>query len=162
MSGSARGSVCVASAALATAFFAVVALTASAATVPNPCKLVAPVTIASTLGLKDVTLKGTLSTRPDGAVKQSLCTFTQGTTKIEIMVAPHQTSGGSGGPPGMKKLLPSGLGSAATDYYDTTPPYTFANVSFTKADIDASAYDSGTLPNNLVVNLARLVYKALP
>ena len=162
MSGSVRPRLVAAAAVLSAACLGVFATAALAATVPNPCKLLSPATIASTVGLKGVTLTGILSTRPDGAVKQSLCTFTHGTTKIEIMVAPHQPSGGSGGPPGMHKLLPSGLGSGATDYYDTTPPYTFANVSFTKGNLDATAYDSGTLPNDLVVELARLVYKALP
>lgn len=62
----------------------------------------------------------------------------------------------------MKELRPSGLGAGATDYYDTTPPYLFANVSFTKGGFDASAYDSGTIANERIVALAHVVYKALP
>jgi len=44
------------------------------AATPDPCSLVPGGTVAATLGLKGVTLAGKLSTRADGAVKQSVCT----------------------------------------------------------------------------------------
>ena len=44
------------------------------------------------MGLKGVTLTGKLSTRPDGGVKQSVCTYTHGKTTIQIDLAPHQPS----------------------------------------------------------------------
>jgi hypothetical protein len=135
---------------------------ARAAAVPNPCALVPAATVASTVGLKGVMLKGKLSTRPDNGVKQSLCTYKHGSTAIEILVAPHQQSGGSGGPPGMKHVKVSGLGASATDFYDTNPKFAFANVAFTKGELDAGAYASGVIANAKIVALARVVYKALP
>lgn len=153
----------VGSAAVIAACLSVFAPTASATAVPNPCTIVPVATVASTLGLTGVSLKGKLSTRPDGRVRQSLCTFTHAATKIEILIAPHQPVGGSGGGlPGMVTATPSGLGSAAHDYYDTEPKYAFANVEFTKGSFDAGAYDSGPIPNSDMVALARLVYTALP
>ncbi len=147
----------------ALAVLGIVGPTASAATVPNPCQLVSVATVASTIGLKGVPLAGKLSTRPDGRVTQSLCTFSHGGTTIEILIAPHQTSGGSGGgAPGMQTAKPSGLGSAASDYYDARLQYAFANVEFTKGAFDAGAYDHGTISNDRMVALARLLYNALP
>ena len=81
---------------------------------------------------------------------------------LEIMIAPHQTSGGSGGPPGMVIQKPSGLGTGATFAYDTNPKYEFANASFTKGGFDAGVWDNGKYPNADILSLARLVYKALP
>src|SRR5438132_4050242 len=73
----------------------------SAATVPNPCNIVPTSVISSSVGFSGAALKGKVSTRPDGMFKQTLCTFTKGGAKLEIYIAPHQPSGGSGGPPGM-------------------------------------------------------------
>jgi hypothetical protein len=130
--------------------------------VPNPCTIVPSGTVASTVGLKGVSLVGKLSTRPDGAVKQSLCTFSRDGATLEILIAPHQPSGGSGGPPGMVMTKPSGLGAGATFAYDTNPKYLFANASFTKGSIDAGVWDNGKFPHGDVLELARKVYAALP
>jgi len=135
---------------------------ASGAATPNPCTLVPAGTVASTVGLKGVTLTGKLSTRADGAVKQSVCTYAHGKATIQIDVAPHQTSGGSGGPPGMVKGTVTGLGTGATFFYGTNPKFLFATVSFTKGGFDASVYNNGTVPHEDVPTLAKLVYKALP
>jgi hypothetical protein len=134
---------------------------ASPVTVPNPCTLVSAATVAATVGLTGVTLTGKSSERPDGPVKQSVCSYTHGSTLIQILVAPHQPSGGSSGPPGMKTGAARGLGTGAVNFYDTSPQYAFANISFTKAGLDGGARDTGTLPDSKILALARLVYKAL-
>ena len=134
---------------------------AGAAAVPNPCTLVSPAVVSSTVGLSS-TLSGKLSTRPDGKVKQSLCTFTHGAATLEIVVAPHQPSGGYGGPPGMVMTHPSGLGTGATFAYGTNPRFLFANASFTKGSLDGGVYDNGKLPTADILSLAKIVYKALP
>jgi hypothetical protein len=139
-----------------------IASAASAATVPNPCKIVPAGTVVSAVGLKGVSLEGKISTRPDGLAKQTLCTFKHGAALLEIYVAPHQQSGGSGGPPGMVIAKPSGLGSGATFAYDVNPKYAFANASFTKGALDAGVWDNGKFPSADILALARLVYKALP
>jgi hypothetical protein len=162
MSGSAVRRLVAASTACLIASSGSVALGAPAAAVPNPCTIIRAATIATTVGLKAVTLMGKLSTRADGKVHQTLCTYLHATTTITIILTPHQPSGGSGGPPGMKKVAVSGLGSTATDYYDTNPRYIFANVSFTKAGIDATALANGPLANEAMVALAHVLYKALP
>jgi hypothetical protein len=134
-----------------------------AATVPNPCTVVSTATIASTLGVKGTVASGKLTTRPDGKVKQDVCTFSVAGTNLQIDDAPHQPVGGyGGGAPGMKSVTPTGLGSAARFFYDTKSGFTFSNVSFTKGNIDAGVYDSGSLPHGRVLALARLVYNALP
>ena len=138
------------------------AVTAAGAAVPNPCTVVASGTVATTMGLKGVTLSGKLTTRPDGRVKQSVCTYTVGKNTIQIDLAPHQQSGGSGGPPGMVLLKLTGLGPGATYAYDTNPKFEFASVSFTKGAIDAGIYENGSLPRADVPALARILYKALP
>jgi hypothetical protein len=160
MKGWLRYLVGAASAALAVATFA--ALAQGAAPVPNPCVLVSADTVGSTLGLK-TTAAGKVSTRPDGSVKQSVCTYQDGATMIQLALSPHQQSGGSGGGvPGMKHATPSGLGPAASDFYDTEAKFAFANVDFTKGAIDVVVYDKGAIPNAHMVALARTVYKALP
>lgn len=133
---------------------------ASAAPVPNPCTIVSASAIAPLFGGKAIV--GARSTRPDGAVKQSLCTFTQGAVKLQILVSPHQPSGGFGGPPGMVVTKPAGLGVGATFAYDTNPKYQFANATFTKGALDAGVWDNGKLPNAAVLKLAKSVYAALP
>jgi hypothetical protein len=139
------------------------AAAASGATVPNPCTLVSASAVASSLGLEGAPLTGVLSKRADGPVKQSLCTYTHGTTKIQVQVAPHIPSGGSGGGvPGMKETTPAGLGSTAHEFYDTNPKFAFTNVQFTKGSFDAGVYDSGTIPNARIVALAKILYKSLP
>ena len=75
----------------------VVSLGALGAAVPNPCKLVPAATVASTLKLKGPAPSGKLTTRADGAVKQDVCTFAIAGKQLQIDVAPHQVSGGSGG-----------------------------------------------------------------
>jgi hypothetical protein len=140
---------------------AVVASGAAGAATPNPCSLVPGATVASTLGLKGVTLSGKLSTRPDGKVKQSVCTYTNGKTSVQIDVAPHQPSGGSGGPPGMVRGVVSGLGPGAMFFYGTNPHFLFASVSFTKGGYDVGVYNNGTVPHQDVPLLAKLVYAAI-
>jgi hypothetical protein len=132
------------------------------ANVPNPCTILALPVVSSTVGLGGVTLHGVRSTRPDGRLTQALCTFTHGTAKLEIYVAPHQPSGGSGGPPGMVITKPSGLGVGATFAYDANPHFSFANAFFSKGAFDAGVWDNGKLPNGDILALARSVYKALP
>ena len=134
---------------------------ASAATVPNPCTILPGSTISGTVGLKGVTLQGKVSTRPDGPVKQSLCTFKHAGATLEIMIAPHEASGGSGGPPGMVITKPSGLGTGATFVHDENPAYTFANAYFTKGNFDAGVWDNGKLPNADILTLARKLYAQL-
>ena len=107
-------------------------------------------------------MTGKLSTRPDGKVKQTLCTYTNGAATLEIGVSPHVPSGGSGGPPGMVLTHPSGLGTGATFAYGTNPKYKFATALFTKGNIDALVYSNGTYANAGIVALAHLVYAALP
>jgi hypothetical protein len=136
------------------------AAAASAAPVPNPCTIVSGSAIAPLFGGKAIA--GTRSTRPDGAVKQSVCTFTQGAVKLQILVSPHQPSGGFGGPPGMVVTKPPGLGQGATFAYDTNPKYQFANATFTKGGFDGGVWDNGKLPNAAVLKLAKSVYAALP
>jgi hypothetical protein len=134
-----------------------------AATVPSPCTLVSTATIASTLGVKGTVASGKLTTRPDGKVKQDVCTFTVAGTQLQIDAAPHEPVGGSGGgAPGMKSVTPTGLGSAAEFFYDTRSGFQFASVSFTKGNIDAGVYEHGTLAHERVLALAKLVYNALP
>ncbi len=133
----------------------------AAGAVPNPCTIVSVSAVSSAAGLKGVVLHGSRSTRPDGAVKQSICTFKHGPATLEIYIAPHQPSGGSGGPPGMVLTRPAGLGSGASFAYDLNPKFQFANVSFTKSGFDAGVWDNGKYPSGDVLALARLVYKAL-
>jgi hypothetical protein len=140
----------------------VVAASALGGTVPDPCTLVPGGTVATTVGLKGVTLVGKVSTRPDNAVKQTLCTFTRGAAKLEILVAPHQPSGGFGGPPGMVVTKPAGLGTGAMFVYDLNPQYAFASASFTKGAIDGGVWDNGKFPHADVLALAHQVYAALP
>ena len=132
-----------------------------AAPVPNPCKVVPFSTISTSVGLQGASLVGKLSTRPDGTLKQTLCTFKHDAAALEIYVAPHQQSGGSGGPPGMVLSKPTGLGAGATFAYDQDPKYEFANASFTKGAFDAGVWDNGKFPAADVLALARIVYKAL-
>jgi hypothetical protein len=135
---------------------------ASAAKVPNPCSLVPASEVTATMGVKGATLVGKLSTRPDGAVKQTLCTYTRGAATLEIQIAPHQTSGGYGGPPGMVITHPSGFGAGDTFAYGTNPKFLFANMSFTKGGFDAGVYDNGKYANADVLALAHKVYAAIP
>ena len=159
MSGLTRGTFAFVIASL----FGVAAVTAAgAASVPNPCTLVPAATLSSAVGLKGVVLKGKVSTRPDGAAKQTLCTFKHGAAVLEIYIAPHQPSGGSGGPPGMVITKPAGLGVGATFAYDQNPKYEFANAAFTKGGFDAGVWDNGKLPAAEILGLARIVYKLLP
>jgi hypothetical protein len=132
--------------------------TAAGAKTPNPCTLVPIGTLGSTVGL---TSPGKLSTRPDGRVKQTLCTFTKGATMLEIYVALHQPSGGSGGPPGMVISRPAGIGGG-TFATDSNPKFAFANAFFTKGKLDAGVWDNGKVPAAKVLALARIVYKDLP
>jgi hypothetical protein len=134
---------------------------AGGAPVPNPCKLLPGSTIAAAVGLKGTALSGKLSKRPDGATKQTLCTFTHGAAKLQIYVAPHQASGGSGGPPGMVVTKPAGLGAGATFAYDVNPKFAFANVFFTKHGLDAGVWDNGKFPKGKILSLGRKVYAAL-
>jgi hypothetical protein len=66
---------------------------AGATGVLNPCSLVPASKVASSVGLSGVVLTGTRSTRSDGAVKQTVCTFKHGDAQLEIYVSPHQASG---------------------------------------------------------------------
>lgn len=134
----------------------------AAPVVPNPCTLVPGSKIASSVGLSGMTLTGVKTTRPDGAVKQSLCTFKHGKAVLEIYISPHQVPGGSGGPPGMVFSKPSGLGAGATFVYDLNPKYEFANAYFTKGSFDAGVWDNGSFPKGDVLALAHTVYAALP
>jgi hypothetical protein len=133
---------------------------ANAAAVPNPCTLVPSAAIASAFG-GTAAPSGARSTRPDGKVSQTLCTFSKGDAKLQIMIAPHQVSGGSGGAPGMVVTHPSRLGSSGAFYYDTNPHFAFGNVSFTKAGLDVSVYDNGKLANAAMLALGRKVYAAI-
>jgi hypothetical protein len=136
------------------------AAAADAAAVPNPCAIVPGSAIAPLFGGSAPT--GKRSTRPDGAVKQSLCTFTRAGAELQIYVSPHQASGGSGGPPGMVITKPAGLGPAATFVYDLNPKYEFANAYFTKGAFDAGVWNNGKLPKGDILSLAKQVYAALP
>ncbi len=128
-----------------------------AAKVPDPCTLVPAAKVLSTTGVK---VAGKLSTRPDGPVKQSLCTFKQGDIQLQIGLAPHQVSGGFGGPPGMVIAHPSGIGGG-TFAYGTNAKFLFANASFTKSNLDVDVYDNGKLPRDKVLALARIVFASL-
>jgi hypothetical protein len=136
------------------------AAVAPAAAVPNPCTIVPGSAIAPLFGGTAPT--GKRSTRPDGLLKQSLCTFSRAGAKLQIYVSPHQASGGSGGPPGTVVTKPTGLGPAATFAYDLNPKYEFANAYFTKGAFDAGVWNNGKLPKGDILSLARRVYAALP
>ena len=135
------------------------AAVAGATAVPNPCTIVSSSAIAPLFGGTEP--PGKRSTRPSGAVKQSLCTFSRGGAVLEIYIGPHQPSGGSGGPPGMVVTKPAGLGHGATFAYDLNPKYAFANAYFTKGAFDAGVWDNGKLRKGDVLSLARAVYAAL-
>ena len=134
---------------------------AAAAPVPNPCSILPASTISSAVGLEGVSLTGALSTRPDGPVRQSLCTYKHGAAELEIFIGPHVQSGGSGGPPGWVNKKPSGLGPDGGFAYDLNPKYLFANAYFTKGGFDGGVWDNGKLPNASILSLARKVYAAL-
>ena len=127
--------------------------------VPDPCTLVPSGTVASTVGFKAA---GTISTRPDNGVKDTLCNFVQGGGKLYISVSPHHPSGGFGGPPGMVVAHPSGLGSGALFVYDRNPKFKFADVTFTNGTFDGDVWNNGSVPPDHVLALARIVYKTLP
>jgi hypothetical protein len=135
---------------------------ASAATVPNPCTLLAASEVNATVGVKGATLVGKLSTRPDNLVKLTICTYTRGAATLQIEIAPHQTSGGYGGPPGMVITHPSGFGAGDIFASDTNPKFPFANMSFTKGSFDAGVYSNGKYPKAEILALSRKVYAALP
>jgi hypothetical protein len=132
---------------------------ASAATVPNPCMLVPSSAIATAFG--GTAPAGVKSTRPDGKGTQTLCSFTKGVAKLQIIVAPHQASGGSGGVPGMVKTEPKGFGPGAEYVYDTNPHFTFASLDFTKAGLDVEVYGNGKLSNSAMIALGHKVYTAI-
>ena len=66
------------------------AAAANTAPVPNPCTIVSR--SAALFGGKAIA--GTRSTRPDGSVKPSLCTFSRCAVKLQVFVFSHQQSGG--------------------------------------------------------------------
>jgi hypothetical protein len=134
---------------------------ASAAKVPNPCTVVSASTVSSAVGDKGAMLVGKLSTRPGGLVKQTLCTYTQGAATLQIIIAPHVQSGGSGGPPGMVLTHPSGFGAGDSFAYGTNPHFLFATMSFTKAGLDGTVYSNGKYPRDDILALARRVYAAI-
>jgi hypothetical protein len=146
----------------AAALMACLGATVAAGAVSNPCKVIPARTVAATVGLEGVALHGKLTTRPDGKVKQSVCTYTHGDVTLQIDLAPHQPIGGSGGlPPGTKSSTPSGLGGGRF-FSNTSPASAFASASFTKGALDGFVYSNGKLRPSRVLALARLVYTSLP
>ena len=146
------------------ALAAVVAPAAGAArtAVPNPCRVVPGATISTAFGSKGASIAGVTTTRPDGAVKQSVCTFNHAGDVLTIYLSPHQPVNGSGGPPGMVLTKPAGLGTGASFAYDLNPAFRFTNITFTRGALDAGVHDNGKLPHQNMLALAKAIYSALP
>jgi hypothetical protein len=129
----------------------------TATSTPNPCTIIPATAISAAFG----STTGTPSTQHDGpSVVIDVCTFKQGSDKLEIDIGPAIAGeGGFGGPATVSKADPS-FGSRGHLAYGLTAPYIYATVSFIKGAYYGSIW-SNSASASKVEGLATRLYKAL-
>lgn len=135
----------------------VAASTSTAAGTPNPCTIIPSTAISAAFG----STTGTPSTQHYGASTiVDVCTFKQGSDKLEIDIGPAIAGeGGFGGPATVSKADPA-FGSRGHLAYGLTAPYVYATVSFIKGAYYGSVW-SNSASASKVESLATRLYKAL-
>ena len=139
----------------------VVASTASAAALPNPCTLLIKVHPEKTLaGGKPVAVThGKLTKSGSGSLASSTCSEMVGKLSVFLTLSP--SAGGFGGINVISTTHPSGLGSGDELVVGTSPsgkPVDF--IVFHRSSVYADISANGAKPGNLTL-LARQVYKLL-
>jgi hypothetical protein len=134
---------------------------ASAATLPNPCTLLANVHPEHTFGHgKSLAVgHGKLRRYGSGRNASAYCSETVGKLVVSLSLSP--SAGGFGGVKVISQTHPSGLGSSATLTTGTSPtgsPVDF--IAFHKAAVYADLSANGANPAS-ISTLARQVYKLL-
>ncbi len=130
---------------------------AAATAMPNPCQILPSTAITAVLGSSTV---GKLSTQGTGSFKETVCTFTKGSGKLELSVGAAIIADGGFGGPATVSRADSAYGPHGHLSYDISAPYIYATVSFVKGPYYASVW-SNTVAAAGVEQLATAFYKKI-
>jgi hypothetical protein len=131
--------------------------TSAAATTPNPCQIISSATIQAALGAAPT---GKLKTERQSGANLSVCTYQQGSSKLEISIGPAIIADGGFGGPATVSKSDSSFGSDGHLAYDITAPNIYATVRFVKGAYYASVW-SNTVSADKVETVATTLYKKL-